>query len=62
MYRSIGGHKFGNGSIDDQIMKEIKSIVLGYQLSGGIDAEGELHLWGLKEYSVIPDKYKFGNQ
>lgn len=43
-------------------IKEIKSLVTGNKVSGGVDQEGELHLWGFDEYTVVPEKYKFGNE
>ena len=44
---------------DDELLsekKEIVSLVTGQHLSGGVDTQGELHLWGKKEYSVVPEK------
>ena len=42
--------------------KELVNIFTGYQLSGGVDSEGELHLWGKKENMVIPEKHRRGNE
>ena len=34
----------------------IVSLVTGQMLSGGVDTEGELHLWGRNEHAVVPEK------
>ena len=37
------------------VRKEIVSVTTGHFVSGGVNREGELHLWGRKENVVIPD-------
>ena len=45
-----------------RVKKEIVKLVTGQQNSGGVDTDGELHLWGRKEYAVVPEKFRFGNE
>ena len=35
---------------------EIVTLGCGNDMSAGVDREGELHMWGKKEYMAIPEK------
>ena len=59
VYRSYGKDQDLNSNPDgekDILKKEIVSLVTGNKLSGGVDTEGELHLWGKSEYAVFSEK------
>ena len=41
---------------ENEAKKEMIRISAGNVMSGGVDHEGNLHIWGKREYIVIPDK------
>ena len=61
-----GGYQGVNAKIDLEDMSGVDdpagvkivivSIVTGHMVSGGVDTEGELHLWGRNEHAVVPEK------
>ena len=38
------------------VQKEIVDVQVGNYMSVGVDSNRELHMWGKKEYTNIPDK------